>query len=284
MTVHYDRHTPFSHPGQFSAALRDLPADPRELSVCVRGLISHYRVTPNIPAEREKDRQARWVSELLKVIQSRNAAPLCQVRALNERFVGCCRDYALLTVAALRGHGVPARIRVGWAPYLNPDFTHDHVIAEWQGGHRWVQGDPELDPRKYRFDTMDMPPGTFRTAGETWLAFRAGKLDAARYGMAPGLYGGPQMLRDYVLRELAALSGHELLLWDNWGLMEVPFEQMTPQQITLLDAVAVALTTQNPARWLELSRHSELRVPRHVKTFDFQEAYLPTDLNRTHSL
>lgn len=53
-----------------------------------------------------------------------------------DRFVGCCRDFSLLFVAALRGRGVPARTRIGFAGYFAPDFHHDHVVAELWDGHR----------------------------------------------------------------------------------------------------------------------------------------------------
>lgn len=205
---------------------------------------------------------------------------MTEIRTLPDRFVGCCRDYALLLVATLREHGIPARIRIGWAPYLNPAFVHDHVVSEWQQGGRWVRGDPELDPLRFPFDTMDLPPGAFQTAGEAWLTFRAGTLDPARYGVAAGLYGGPPMLRDYVLRELAALTGHELLLWDTWGLMHVPFEQMTGEHFTLLDEVALACGTEDTAAWARLAAHPDLQVPGTVDTYDFANSTRQTLLQR----
>lgn len=273
-------HTPYSDPKAQAEALAHLPADPRMAAACWRGLIAHYRVAPDLPAGREDDKNARWVLNILEVLTRRSDAPLNQPRPLETRFIGCCRDYALTLVATLRQHGVPARIRIGWAPYFSAEFTHDHVVAEWHDGVRWVRGDPELEPDNFSFDTMNQPAGTFQTAGEAWLAYRAGRLDTERYGVAPGLYGGPPMLRDYVLRELAALTGHELLLWDNWGQMDVAFDRMSDAQLALLDEVAQALAQENPKRWQELAQHPELRVPDTVQTFDFEGGFQPTSLRR----
>jgi hypothetical protein len=55
-----------------------------------------------------------------------------------------CRHSALLACAALRHHGEPARVRVGFADYFRPGFHDDHWITEhWDGG-RWRLMDPEL--------------------------------------------------------------------------------------------------------------------------------------------
>lgn len=273
-------HTLYSDPGRYAADLHALPAEPREAAACLRSLTLHYVASQNVPEHREQDRQARWIQDILDILKTRSSQSLNQERPPETRFVGCCRDDALLLTAVLREYGRPARIRVGWGPYLDPHFIHDHVVTEWHDGTRWIRGDPELPPEKFEFDTMDMPPGTFQTAGEAWLAFRAGTLDTNRYGVAPGLYGGPPMLRDYVVRELAALTGHELLLWDNWGLMNTSFEQMTERHLALLDEIAHALAIENPGEWQRLASHPDLRVPDEVMTFNFQDSFQPTDLRR----
>ncbi|SMB89545.1 transglutaminase domain-containing protein [Deinococcus hopiensis] len=273
-------HTPYTAPGKYAALLRALPADPRAAAACWRGLTAHYRATPDLPAGREEDKQARWVADILACLLHRSGQPLTQPRTPSERFAGCCRDDALLLVAGLRERGVPARLRIGWAPYLNPDFVHDHVVAEWYGGTHWVRGDPEMDPTRFPFDTMDLPPGTFQTAGEAWLTFRTGTLSPTRYGVAPGLFGGPTMLRDYVIRELAALTGHELLLWDSWGLMHVRFEELSEAQLALLDGVAQACGTEDALTWQRLAAHPDLRVPDEVDTYDFEGGARRTPLRR----
>ena len=276
----FARHTSYTAPGEHAARLRELPADPRAAAAHWRSLTAHYRATPGLPEGRDEDRQARWVADILNLLARRKAAPLTEARALPDRFVGCCRDDALLLVAGLREHGVPARIRIGWAPYLHPSFVHDHVVAEWQEGGRWVRGDPEMDPSRFAFDTMDLPPGAFQTAGEAWLAFRAGAVDPAQYGVAPGLYGGPPMLRDYVIRELAALTGGEVLLWDSWGLMHVSFQEMTGAHFILLDEVARACSGEDAEMWAKLAAHPELRVPTEVDTYDFVGSTRRTVLQR----
>lgn len=277
--MNYTEHTIYTQPQ--TKDLQTLPADPNEAAKCIRGLTLHYVMSPNVPPQRESDRQSRWISKILHVLKNRSDQPLAQERSAETRFVGCCRDDALLLTAILREHGVPARIRIGFAPYLNPNFTHDHVITEWHNGQRWVRSDPEMLPEKFSFDTMDMPTEAFITAGNLWQKYRTGQLDdqeAERYGVAPDFFTGPPIMRDYVVRELLALTGHELLLWDNWGLLNTPFEETPKGQLYLIDQIAEALAIEQPNRWEELAKHPELRVPAQVKTFDFQGRYQVVEL------
>ncbi|HTF11771.1 MAG TPA: hypothetical protein VK659_26705, partial [Asanoa sp.] len=96
------------------------------------------------------------------------------------------RASSLLVVAALRRRGVPARCRVGFAPRLG---SAPRVIATRHG----------------RDDG-------FVLAGEVWLAYREGVVDAARYG-------GGAAVRDAVLRDLAHANADEVPLADTWGPM-----------------------------------------------------------------
>jgi hypothetical protein len=120
---------------------------------------------------------------------------------------------------------VPARSRVGFAGYFQPQFHHDHVVVEVWDGERWVRWDPELeDAPHWGFDVHDMPTGPgapFQTAAEAWRAIRSGDADPASYGVDPSLpqLCGKEFMRDEVLLELAHRERDEVLLWDLWGPM-----------------------------------------------------------------
>lgn len=142
--------------------------------------------------------------------------------------MGCCRDFALLTVAALREHKVAARTRVGFASYLNRGFGTDHVVVEYWDGERWVWVDTQLDPGgEWGVDPLDLthrgPVGevAFSGASAVWLAVRAGEVEGEGFGVAPELpmMRGGWLVRDYVWVEVAHRLGVETLLWDGWGAM-----------------------------------------------------------------
>lgn len=130
-------------------------------------------------------------------------------------------DHCLLAVAALREQETPARSRVGVSGYFVADFRGDHVVAEWWNGARWQRFDPELEPGSRSCDVRDLPIGEgapFETAAEAWTGYRAGRLDPARYGVAPGSeLSGPGFIRTYVIMEVLHRYRHEALLWDEVG-------------------------------------------------------------------
>lgn len=221
-THDYVSHSPFSDPGEYAQLFDALPQDIPGICQSIRGLVVHYVASGiDFTPERKAEIDTRWVAKILETIQKQDPRPLNEARAPEARFVGCCRDFALLLVAVLRERGVPARIRIGFAAYFSPDFHHDHVVAEYwkESEARWVMVDPELEEH-YPFNTYDMPPSQFFSAAEVWRDYRAGKLEADTYGVAPDLpYKGDWFIRNHVLKELAALNKRELLLWDEWGEM-----------------------------------------------------------------
>ncbi|HEV7707788.1 MAG TPA: hypothetical protein VGP16_06300 [Asanoa sp.] len=126
------------------------------------------------------------VAELLDADQRRYPGrPLTAPRA--DPVGASTRAASLLVVAALRRRGVRARCRVGFAPRLG---YVPRVIAT---------------PRVRNDDG-------FVLAGEVWLAYRQGVVDAARYG-------GGAAVRDAVLRDLAHANADEVPLADTWGPM-----------------------------------------------------------------
>ncbi|WP_109472233.1 transglutaminase-like domain-containing protein [Ornithinimicrobium cavernae] len=244
------RHTRYSDPGPWGHLLAAVDPDVESVSAAARNLIVHYREDQAVlPPHTRSDIHGRWLVRTLDRDQERHGSRLAEHRELTERVQGCCRDHALFACAVLRQHGIAARGRVGFARYLNPGFCHDHVVVEARlpaGGGRWVRFDPELTGPRGTLETpMDMPFGLespFITAAEAWRGWRAGDLDAQEFGACPNSpVRGPWFIQNYVLRDVAHRHGDELLLWDAWGGMAAPGEQLSPETVALTDRVA-ALT------------------------------------------
>ncbi len=245
----YARHSPYSDPGRHGPLLAALPGDVRELMAVVRNVVVHYWAGGvQVTGDRLNDIDLRWVDRILQADQERFGCPLDVPRPPSQRVAGCCRDLSLLTVAALRHRGVPARSRIGFSEYLGPDFGYDHVVAEYWDGERWVFADPLLEPGpQWPFDPADLPrlvgarppsEPVFRTAAQTWTAIRAGVLDAQRYGASPQpMLRGGWFVRNHVLQELAHRHREELLLWDAWGAMRPDLDG----DLTLVDEIAALL-------------------------------------------
>jgi hypothetical protein len=233
--VDFARQTVFSDPGPHAARVAALPTDPAELAAVVRNAIVHYRESRvDFPPERLSEIDSRWLDRILDHVDG----PLDRPRADADKAVGCCRDFTLLTVAALRAHGTPARSRVGFASYLAPDWHYDHVVAEYWTGDRWRLLDAQLDPAlDWPADVQDLPRTAFESAAQVWTDHRAGK-NVDSYGVLPGHpVRGPWLVRNYVIQELAHRCGDELLLWDVWGAMALDLHG----DLTLIDEVAALL-------------------------------------------
>jgi hypothetical protein len=221
------RHTVYSDPGAWRDRWQALPegAGVAEAAALVRNLVYHYRADGiEVPDERRGDIDSRWVARILALDAGRHPEPLDTPRERAERVAGCCRDFTLLTVSALRERGVPARSRVGFAGYLGPGYHYDHVVVEFHDGMRWVRADAQLDPSWFAFDTCALPHDGlegFATAAEVWLALRADEADPRTFGVYPGSpFWGMPLVFDYVIRDIAHRHGDELLLWDVWGAMQ----------------------------------------------------------------
>jgi Transglutaminase-like superfamily len=238
----YAQQSPYSDPREHAELLAAVPADLPALAAMVRNVVVHYRASGiEFAPERLAEIDNRWIDRLLAADRSRFDTPLEAPRPEADRVAGCCRDHTLLSVSALRAHGVPARSRVGFAAYFTPGFHHDHVITEYWDGERWVCADTELEPTwSWPFDRLDLPlgPGVFETAAQVWTAYRRGQLEVEQYGVDVGLpIRGNWFVRNYVLMELAHRQRDELLLWDNWG----PMSDRLDGDLSLIDDVAALL-------------------------------------------
>ncbi|RPF19660.1 transglutaminase domain-containing protein [Myceligenerans xiligouense] len=238
-------HSPYSDPAPHTDLLTAIPPEPSAVHTAACATVVHYR-DPELPGGPTQDQwddiDRRWLSSTLDAATERADGPLDAPRGPALQVAGCCRDHTLFSLGVLRGHGVPARSRIGFARYLEPGFGADHVVVEHWDGARWVRWDPELAPGdEWDFDPYDMPvtvtrdPASgldqpFVTAAQAWLAIRAGAADPAKFGVAgvPEL-SGRDFVRRYVLLEVAHRHRDELLLWDVWGPVLGALSDDTPQ-------------------------------------------------------
>lgn len=228
----YAAPTGFTNVERHVKLLTGLPTDPRELRALTAELIQHvgwigaYEATPPVPpgAEREAELNIRPADEILDVVLSRSGNIVGERRP-EQRMIGVCRHFAVLYCALLRARHIPARVRCGFAAYLRgstPDrgFWDDHWITEHWAGGRWVRADAQLDRvqlGQVAIDPDDVPEADFWTAAQAWRAYRAGRVDPARFGVDGA--SGAWFMAANVVRDLAALNKVEMLPWDFWAVM-----------------------------------------------------------------
>ncbi|MER6719825.1 transglutaminase-like domain-containing protein [Streptomyces halstedii] len=138
----YTEQSAFSDPGSFASLYVGLADDPAQLACTVSDLMVHRlegeQFCHVISQDRlHNDAETRYLDDILRIITKRNDAPLTQRREVGDRFVGVCRDFALLYCSFLRHAGIPARLRSGFADYFGSDGFHgDHVVTEYWDNER----------------------------------------------------------------------------------------------------------------------------------------------------
>jgi hypothetical protein len=279
----YTAQSTTSSAGDLAKLLDPLPSDPAGIVRAVAGLVVHPvalgRAGLTHPYAAARDGEARYVRELLRRLAERDPAPLHVPRSVERRIVGTCRHYALLATSIFRHHGLPSRVRVGFARYFVPGFHEDHWVCEYRDDTGWHLLDAELGEEAVAttyaidFAPTDVPRDRFLTAGEVWRGVRRREIDDATCGVSfvPAVRGA-WFVGASILRDLAALNGRELLPWDYWGLARElrPGTAISPASSARLDEVADVLAGSAP-EWSALrdlyEGADDLRVPPTVLSF-----------------
>ena len=263
--AYYSSHSPLTDPGRYADLFNDLPEHPTELAGVVQGLllhklaVEHYKVT--ISRVQRSEQMLRSVAQRLERMVEVDPSPLNLPRPPELRQVCVCRDFAVLHVSMLRHKGYPARMRVGFAKYLDPrgPYRYDHWISEYWDApqERWVLTDPQIDALQHDLfeitcDVNDLIPGRdFYPAGNAWQLCRAGK-DKSPLFRFGGHWKGMPCIRGNLLHDFQALNKIELSVFDYWDELSTKSEtSLTIDDKALLDQIA-DLTVNVDERFAEL--------------------------------
>jgi hypothetical protein len=287
----YRTQSPLSDPGVHTALYDALPDDLPSMVRAIQGFYIHYRGGPSsgIPISEERLLQvdSRRVETILSNLVTADDRPLTEKRDNDKRVVGCCRDASLLLTSMLRHKGRPARIRYGFATYLNfgHKFAADHVVSEYWEDGRWKLADADIPEgaRSYfgiDFDLMDVPRDRFLMGGVVWQGTREGRLNPDEYGVFPDLHEpdlrGMTFIRGDLARDIAFLNKEEYLLWDGWGMSALE-KDLTEEQLALLDRVAVLSANAHDDANFEairaLEHHPEFDKPETIMCYSPVQAF-----------
>ncbi|MBA4098889.1 MAG: transglutaminase [Rhodospirillum sp.] len=273
-----DRHAP---------ALAKLPGDVGALAETLQGLAIHQYMADaygfKVPEARKAESHIRHAEKILDQIIALDDRPLSVARPPEKRVVGVCHHFALLMTAMLRAKGIPARYRCGFGASFNPPYFEDHVLCEyWNAADsRWVQVDAQLDAvwrggLKIKFDPLDVPRDQFLQTADAWTLCRAGKADAAKFGIFVGDLRGLWFIAASLIRDVAALCKMEMLPWDCWGNMPHSGQELDAGQLAFFDRLA-ALTAEPDDSLGELRALSEKDERVHVPTTVFNALLMRPD-------
>jgi len=201
-----------------------------------------------------------YMSDLLGKVIALDPRPLTIARMPENRAVACCREFANLACAMLIAKGIPARSRCGLARYFATDFLCDHWIVEYWNGTRWVMNDPQIDPMQLstlpkwgidvgvnsKLNVHDLTDDNFYVGGKAWKLCRKGEVDPMQCGIMD--VRGLWFVRGQLLRDFAALNKIPPVVhlarvlhgldWKTWKLMSMDDNDMTDNELSLLDYIA----------------------------------------------
>jgi len=248
------------------AGLSQLATDPVTICRHVHNLViqPHDAAAAGVHAGRLAEKDIRPAAMLVEILMALGPAPLHLARSAASRVVGTCRHFAVLSCALLRYRGIAARARCGFATYFKAGQGLDHWIVEYRDdpAGRWVRVDAEVLGLSVLERPEDVPAGAFLTGGEAWSEYRAGRVDAATFGVPGTENFGPAEIRGNAIRDLAALNKVETLPWDEWGRMQASYRGLTgPDYDELIDEVAATCAAAAPAAVVSLYRRDEFGVP-----------------------
>jgi Transglutaminase-like superfamily len=242
-------HTWWSDPEHHAPRLSELPQAPAAIADALEEFVIPAVVARqlgfDVPSAAQQDRKLRRVALLLGEAVQRDSRRLSEHRAMADYLYVTCRDFALLAVSTLREHGIPARLRAGFARYFKPGYWEDHWVCEFRFRDRWSILDAQLGPHARKglgisFDIADVPDTGWRSAASIWRSVRTGEVQPGVCGLSFAGIIGEWWIAASVVRDAAALAGIESLPWDRWGLARSfhATRNVTPEQALDVDALA----------------------------------------------
>src|SRR5579884_4279574 len=225
---HFRAFSQFSYPGLYQdCLLRDLPDDIAQTGRLVKQQVIHslvlnlarqgihhnpaYGNISEVPWYRQsEDAYFPTVAAMLAELYHRDPRGFVPDRAQEHKLIITCRYVALLMAAILKSRGIPARVRVGYAPYIPAPRIVDHWITQYwdAAASRWVTIDADTSLEQRPFDPFDMPESAFEFGADSWLAVRAGRRNADAYDIH-----GPTALDELaaqVFADFHCLMNHEI--------------------------------------------------------------------------
>ena len=243
---------------KYSGFLDWLTCDPRAISQVVQGLLIHDMWIEGYGAKHKKaqeyQQKTAYMEDLLDKAMELNSCSLAIPRAPEKRVICCCREFTTLMCAILRHKGIPARSRCGFASYFDEsEINYDHWACEYwsQENKRWVMADPQIDPLQQstcnmKCNPLDLKCDEFLVAGKAWQLCRTEQYDPQKFGLENTF--GLWFVRGNLLRDFAALNKIETvpylvrveneLNWNSWKLISKKDEDLTEEELTLLDTIA----------------------------------------------
>jgi formylglycine-generating enzyme required for sulfatase activity len=238
----YRQYSSFTDPGEYSYLYKNLPDSLPELCSLIKSQFIHvYEELPKyhdqIPKERWNESHTMYptVQSILKSLLSYDSRGLVKDRKVENRLVLACREYSMLLASILKYRGIPARVRCGFATYLNPGSYTSHIICEvWNKNEkRWMLVDPSKD-------MVDFGREQFEFGNDAWLKMQNNEIDLKLYSMMG--QPGTVIITIALCHDLASILGSEYLIYQHSPILASVFQnQLTKKEMEMLSMVSESM-------------------------------------------
>jgi hypothetical protein len=268
--TYYTAQSSITDPGKHRALFDGLPIDLPSLHQIVQNVFIHVwkirKYHKGWLRGRSHEIESRAVEKSLSLVLEHSDRPLNEVRPKEKKLIVDCRHFATLLCSMLRHQGIPARVRCGFATYLEKTHYQDHWVVEyWKADEgRWVLEDPDLVKH-------DFPREEFYTGGHAWQQVRSGQMSDLQFGYDPHVRG-LWTIRGDLTRDLACLNQFEGLSSDYWGMAKKEEPQITGRDLKVLDEAAawsLADNSQFEGMRAFYEGNELFRVPPVISSFNY---------------
>ena len=191
-------------------------------------------------------------------------------KANENKMMGICRDFSIVSAALCREAGIPARARCGFANYFEKGKYIDHWVLEYwnENKKQWVMVDAQLDiiqqkALKLPFDPLNVSEEYFITGPKAWLMCREGVIDQSLFGIFK--WWGYDYLRCNLILDVNSLLKLPMQPWDMWeGYKSKPIEEWTEKDYGIMDNLSrLALNVDNDfdALYEYVQLNHKIKVP-----------------------
>lgn len=252
----YKKYSSYTDPGEYAWLYKNLPDSLPELCSLIKSQFIHP--FSELPQYRDQIPEERWnewlssyptVQSIMKGLLTYDSRGFVNDRKPEDRLVLGCREYAILLASVLKYRGIPARIRVGHAPYLEAGLHLSHAICEvWnETESRWMLVDPGLNMIDFNRDQFDF-------SNEVWLKMQKGEIDPNLYIAPPNITGLVSILGKISL-DLSSLLGAEFTVAQYAPMLDYCLKNnnhLTTGQIEILNKICKLMNTLDAKNLSEL--------------------------------
>lgn len=272
MREYYLKQSVMSDLGKSRKKIFNLSGNVNEIVKITQNVLLHQHCASmyniELTNEQLKEPWLRKISEKIELLQSRGFSIIEKDIPIENRIVGICRDFALLTTSLLREVAIPARARCGFASYIEKGKFIDHWISEYWDSckRRWVMLDSQIDSIQKKemnicFNTFDLDKTQFLNGAEAWKQCRAGKHNPDIFGIFD--WWGYEYLACNLLLDANSMIRKPMQPWDIWqGLKGKAIDLWKENDFELMDDLAYNILNHSPDTLEKfIFNHNDIAVP-----------------------